>query len=69
MESLPKMPLYCFLNACFFIYLIPQDGDSLFVGDEGGQTLFRFAKRCLVYLWVPYLVHNWHIFGVADEKV
>ena len=43
-------------------------GHSLFAGDEG-QTLLEFAKRCLVCLWVRYLVHNLYIFGVADEKI
>ena len=40
----------------------------LFAGN-GGQALFGFAKRQLVYLWERYLVHNWYIFGVADEKI
>ena len=45
-------------------------GDSLLVSDGGGgQTFFGFVKRCLVYLWVRYLVHNRYIFGVADEKI
>ena len=44
-------------------------GDSLLVSDRGGQTFFGFVKRCLVYLWVLYLVHNRCIVGVADEKI
>ena len=36
-------------------------GDSLLVSDGGGQTLLGFAKCCLVYLWVWYLVHNQYI--------
>ena len=35
---------------------------------KGGQTFFGFVKRYLAYLWVCYLVHNRHIFGVAEEQ-
>ena len=42
---------------------------SLLVGDWGSQTLFGFAKRRVVYLWVRYAVHNRYIFGVPEEKI
>ena len=43
-------------------------GTSLLVGN-GGQTLFEFAERCQVYLWVRCLVHDRCIYGAADEKI
>ena len=58
-------------HRCYWFYLISiPGGDSLLVRIilRGGQTFFGFVKRCLVYLWVRYLVHNRYIFGVADEK-
>ena len=36
---------------------------------QGVRHFFGFVKRCLVYLWVRYLVHNWYVLGVADEKL
>ena len=33
-----------------------------------GSDAVGFAKCCLEYLWVCYLMHNRYIFGVADEK-
>ena len=44
-------------------------GDSLLVSDGGGSDIFRFVQRCLVCLWVRYLVRDQYIFGVADEKI
>ena len=37
-------------------------GDSLLVSD-GGSDFFGFVKRCLVYLWVRYLVRNQYVFA------
>ena len=42
-------------------------GHSLLVGD-GVQTPFGFAKRCLIYLWVRYLVHNRDTWGLLIRK-
>ena len=38
---------------------------------RGGQTLFGFAKRCLfvIPLGTLFMVYNWYIFGVPNEKV
>ena len=45
-------------------------GDSLLVSDgRGGQTIFGFVKRSLVYLWVRYLVHNWYILELMMRKI
>ena len=33
------------------------------------QTYFGSVKRCLVHLWVRYLVHNQYKFGATDEKI
>ena len=54
----------------FWTLCILLRGDSLLVSDrQGGQKFFGFVKRCLIYLWVHDLEHNWYIFGIADEKI
>ena len=51
----------------FSIILLSSQGGPLLV--TGGQPFFGFVKRCLVYLWVRYMVHNQYIFGVTNEKI
>ena len=67
--------------ACLF-EVRPQGRHFPLVGDGGEQTPFRFTKCCLwvsylvhlrctiylAYLRVHYLVHNWYVFEVADER-
>ena len=51
--------------------LFTLKGGSLLVsdGEREGSDIFGFVKRCPVYLWLRYLVHNWYAFRVADEKI
>ena len=63
----------CF-SPCFFyqgdgaVGLVPLytggSGGIPYYKVVGGQTFFGFVKRCLVYPWVCYLVHNRYIFGI-----